>query len=63
VDQFGPSEADAEAAIDPALTYDVRYDVIAAYAQISFDGPVGWADLRGNAGVRFIRTEYTGSGF
>lgn len=63
VDAFGPSEADAKAAIDPALSYEVRYDVVAAYAQASFDQPLSWADLRGNVGTRIVRTEFTGEGF
>ncbi|MGO4686618.1 TonB-dependent receptor [Brevundimonas sp. 2YAF1] len=63
VDKYGPNEADARAAIDPALAYEVRYDVIAAYAQTSFEGQMPWADVRGNAGVRVVQTDHSGSGW
>jgi TonB-dependent receptor len=62
VDEHGPSEADAKAAIDPALTYEVGNKSIAAYVQTSFEGDLGWATLRGNAGVRAVKTDYSSEG-
>lgn len=63
VDEFGPSEADARAAIDPALTYEVQYDSVAAYGQAAFEHELSWASLRGNVGTRVVRTDFTGEGF
>ncbi len=63
VDRYGPSEADAKAAIDPALAYEVGNKSFAAYVQTSFEGDLGWAALRGNVGVRAVKTDYSSSGF
>lgn len=62
VDQYGPTEAQAKAAIDPALTYEVQQSVVAGYAQTSFENDFGWAYMRGNTGVRIVQTDFTGIG-
>jgi TonB-dependent receptor len=62
VDTFGPSEADSEAAIDPALAYSVSNESVAGYAQASFDSNLAWARIRGNTGVRVVSDDFAGSG-
>lgn len=63
VDRFGPTEQDAKNAADPALTYGVRQDVLAAYAQTAFEGMYEWGDVRGNVGVRVVKDDFTGTGW
>lgn len=63
VDRFGPTEQDAKNAADPALTYGVRQDVLAAYAQTAFASMYDWGDMRGNVGVRVVKDDFTGAGW
>ena len=42
--------------------YFVEEEVFAGYGMLKFDGDVGGQDLRGNIGVRYVDTGFTGEG-
>lgn len=63
VGAFGPTEADSEAAFDPARTYTVRHDTLAGYVEAGFRFSAPLAAVRGNVGVRVVHDRFSGRGW